>query len=365
MKKNESLKNITSFYFKIIAFLVLFFLLMMIIIKKTKKIGVVGMYHDNNAGNNLVKFSIYTKLKEFGFDPTIIALPSKHDIYFLKKHLKLKMIKTKFKFSDLSEKDYDILMVNSDQTWNGDEKDFITILNVGYLKFAENWTIPRFVYGASLGDNYWKFSSKFDNIARKLLKKFSGVSVREIGSIEIVEKHLGVHPELVLDPTLIIDKNYYLDLIKDFKNNFNLKGRFICVYQLDKNIQIENLVRDASKSFRYKIYKINLHKELFVEKFIFCINNSNAVITDSFHGTIFSIIFKKPFITYINKKRGSGRFTSLIKIFNLGQRILDQKNFKKININLLKTPLKINQTLLNFLKNKSINFLKTNLKLNK
>ena len=252
-------------------------------------------------------------------------------------------------------------MVNSDQTWNQNEKNIDNILNVGYLKFAENWTIPRFVYGASLGDNYWKLSNKFDIIARRLLKKFSGISVREIGAIEIVEKHLGIHPELVLDPTLIIDKNYYLDLIKDFKNNFNLKEKYLCVYQLDKNILIEKLVINVNKSFKYKIYKINLYKEKFIENFIFCINNSNAVITDSFHGTIFSIIFKKPFITYINKKRGSSRFTSLIKIFNLGQRILDQENFRKVNINLLKIPININQTLMNYLKNKSINFLKKNL----
>jgi hypothetical protein len=252
-------------------------------------------------------------------------------------------------------------MVNSDQTWNNFTKYDDILLNIGYLKFAENWTIPRFVYGASLGVNYWKFSNKFDIIARRLLKKFSGISVREIGAIEIVEKHLGIHPELVLDPTLLIDKKHYLDLIKDFKINLNFKEKYLCIHQLDKNFLIEKLIKDVSKLFKYRIYKINLNKEKYVENFICCINNSTAVITDSFHGTIFSIIFEKPFITYLNKNRGSGRFFSLIKIFNLSQRIVEQKNFKKININLLKTPLNLNQSLLNYLKKKSINFLKKNL----
>ena len=45
-------------------------------------------------------------------------------------------------------------MIISDQTWNGNKKYTSNLLNVGYLKFAENWTIPRFVYGASLGVNY-------------------------------------------------------------------------------------------------------------------------------------------------------------------------------------------------------------------
>ena len=78
------------------------------------------------------------------------------------------------------------------------------------------------------------------------------------------------------------------------------------------------------------------------------------MITDSYHGSIFSIIFKKPFITYLNKGRGNDRFFSLIKIFNLGQRIVDKNNFRKVNINLLKKPLNNNQTLMNYLKNKSI-----------
>jgi hypothetical protein len=319
------------------------------------------VFYDHNAGNNLVKFSMYIKLKELGFDPTIIALPTKKNIYFLKKHVKFKVIKKNF--LELSEKDYDILMVNSDQTWNGVLKYIDNIFNVGFLKFAENWTIPKFVYGASLGAGNWKFPKKFDIISGRLLKKFSGVSVREIGAIEKVKKHLGIHPEYVLDPTLIIDKKYYLDLIKDFK--FNFKEKYLCVYQLDKNILIEQLIKNASQLFNYKIYEINLLKGKYIENFISCINNSKAVITDSFHGTIFSIIFEKPFITYLNKKRGNDRFFTLIKIFNISKRIIAQKNFKKVNINLLKTPLYINQTFLNYLKNKSIHFLKKNLNITK
>ena len=253
-------------------------------------------------------------------------------------------------------------MVNSDQTWNiMDMNNIEKLLNIGYLKFAENWTIPRFVYGASLGVDYWKYSRKFDTIARRLLKKFSEISVREIGTIEIAERHLGIRPELVLDPTLIIDKHYYLDLIKDFNITFNLNEKCLCFYQLDKNILIEKFVKDASESFNYKIFKVNLQEEQFVENFISCINNSNAVITDSYHGTLFSIIFEKPFITYINRVRGNSRFISLNRIFNLGPRIVNQYNFRGVDINLLKKPLNINQTLLNDLKNKSINFLKKNL----
>ena len=344
MKKNE-IFNIIVYFIKII---ILFCILIIFFLNKIKKkkIGVVGMVHNNNIGNNLVKFSIYIKLKELGFDPIIIGFSSIKNLYFLKKYVKLKVIKKNF--LELREKDYDILMVNSDQTWNGNKKYTSNLLNVGYLKFAENWTIPRFVYGASLGVNYWKFSTKFDIIARRLLKKFSGISVREKGAIEIVKKHLGRSPKLVLDPTFLIDKKYYLDVIKNFNTNLNSKEKYLCIYQLDKNILLEKLIGNVSQTFNYKIYKIILNKEKYIENFISCINNCNAVITDSFHGIIFSIIFKKSFIAYLNNKRGSGRFISLIKIFNLSKRIIYHKHFKLIDINLLLKPLNINYSLLKY-----------------
>ena len=88
------------------------------------------------------------------------------------------------------------------------------------------------------------------------------------------------------------------------------------------------------------------------------------MITDSFHGTLFSIIFKKPFISYLNTKRGNSRFISLIKTFKLKKRIIPLKKFNKININLLRKPLNINQSLINYLKNSSNNYLKKHLNIN-
>ncbi len=69
------------------------------------------MINHNNIGNNLVKFAIYTKLKELGLEPIIIGFSSKRQNFdFLKNHVKLKEIQNSF--SELKEKDYDILMVN-------------------------------------------------------------------------------------------------------------------------------------------------------------------------------------------------------------------------------------------------------------
>lgn len=199
-----------------------------------KRIGVISCANTNNVGNNLVKFAMYTKLKELNLEPVIIALTRHKNIYFIKNHVKLKEINQSYQ--ELKEEDYDFLVVNSDQTWANVTPNYL--LDYGYLRFAKKWKIPKFVYGASFPFYSWTFSKQFNIQASNLLKYFSGISVREKQTVYLAMENLGVKPEFVLDPTLLIDKKYYLDLIKDYNQTFNFELNFLCVYQLDNNIQI-------------------------------------------------------------------------------------------------------------------------------
>ena len=371
ISKNENAKIKPLFIFKISILSFLFFFNFemnnyKIIIflrekfKRKKRIGIVGVLNEQNVGNNLVKFSMFTKLKEYGFEPTIISFTRKNEnIDFLRKTVDLTEISKNLKYSQLKEKDYDILMVNSDQTWNNFNIE--SLYDHGFLRFAENWTIPKFVYAASLGIDYWRYTTNFDKRARALLKNFKGISLRERGSISLVKNHLGIKPLQVLDPTFLIDKKYYLDLIKDFKKDFTFNIKYLFVYILDTNKIIEKFIKIASQKLNYKKFRVETKQINYTENFLFGINISEAVITDSFHGTVFSIIFKKPFISFINSKRGRLRFYSLNETFNLGNRIIFSSKNQNPDINLLKTPLSINQTFMNSLKDLSITFLRKNL----
>ena len=318
--------------------------------------------NNNNIGNNLVKFAMYIKLKELKFDPVIIALTRYKNIYFVKKHVKLKEINVSF--NELKEDDFDFLMVNSDQTWINITPPYL--LDYGFLKFASNWKIPKFVYflyGASYPLNRWLYSKQFNLIAGNLLKNFTGVSVREITTINLAEKYLGIKPNFVLDPTFLIDKSNYISLIKYYKGYFNYNQKFLCVYQLDKYKKMENFIKYSCLKLNFTLHKVNISNNFYIEDFIKCINNSKAVITDSYHGTIFSIIFEKPFVSFINSKRGNTRFLSLKHFLKINDRIISPKSNKKIDINLLKINFKVNQILFDEMKNKSIYFLKKNLNL--
>ena len=296
------------------------------------------------------------KLKELGFEPYMVGTNYKQrEINFLKKYTNCIIINNNF--SEIKQKEYDYLMVNSDQTWRKFSKKHF--YDIGFLKFAKNWNIPKFVYGASLGYSEWKWTKQDENIAKDLLKNFTGISVREKGSVNLVKMHLGIKPIYVIDPTLLIDKYYYLKIIKNFKYKKEYNGLFIFTYILRKEKKILNFIKYSSNILKYKVYNAKLGEKNSIEKFIYGVKNSKAVITNSYHGTIFSIIFNKPFISFISKNSAKERFFSLKKILGIKNRIVDYNKFP--NIKLLNTPLNINQSLIKALKIKSINFLKKNL----
>ena len=164
-----------------------------------KKIGVVGDFHSQNIGNNLIKYAMFIKLKEFGFKPYIIGkLIPGNNISFLNKKIKMRFIKKSFR--EIKWDDYDLLMVNSDQVWRGGN---IHYLDIGFLKFSHNWNIKKFIYGASMGLEFWRYNRTEDRIIKHLLKECTGVSVREKGTLKLVKSHLNIKPTLVIDPTLL------------------------------------------------------------------------------------------------------------------------------------------------------------------
>ena len=353
-------------------FIVLILILILIIFQKTnfskilshknkKRVCVINLKNLQNVGNILVKFAFYKKLLELGFNATIVASVSSPsvNIAFLRRTTNLIVIKNSF--SELHEKDYDYVVLNSDQTWGYFNKKYF--YDIAFLSFAKNWKIPKFIYGASIAYDKWFYTKEEERTARALLKNFTGISFREKDLVKLAKIHLNVDGVFVLDPTLIIDKKYYLNEIKNYNPNFNSDEKFIFIYQLDKNRIIEKVIKEASKKFNYKIYRHNIKKGDYIESFIFGISNCQAVITDSFHGTAFSINFNKPFLSFINRLRGKARFDSLKEIFNLGNRIVDPINDKIININLLKEPLNLNYTLFSELKDFSLSYLIKNLTL--
>ena len=134
---------------------------------------------------------------------------------------------------------------------------------------------------------------------------------------------------------------------------------------MDKTKVKDSYIQKICQILNYRLIDIKVGEKDFIEKFIFSINICKSIITDSFHGTVFSIIFNKPFETFINKKRGSARFYSLAKIFNIENRFIYPRKFESKDLDNFTKNLIINSTNFFILKEKSIHFLKKNLEIEK
>ena len=319
---------------------------------KRKKVGVVGDPHSANIDNNLLKYSMFIILKEFDLDPYIIGyIKPAHDISFLNKTVNLRIINNAFK--EINENEYDFLVVNSEKSW---EKLNEESLDINFLNFAKKWDTPKIIYGALLGMIDDDFTNNKIKFFKKQLKNINVLSFKEKSAIQLFKKYLNYEPSLVLDPTLLIDNKYYKDLIKDYKGEFTPEDNYIFIYRINKIKPMEIFIKNLKKQLNYKLY--NCHKKDSIEKFLYGIINCKAVVTNSYYGVIFSLIFNKPYICFNKKKINNDRY-DILKDIEINNRYFE--DYKKSNISLLTTPLNINQTLLNELKKQSLKFLKDNL----
>ena len=222
-------------------------------------------------------------------------------------------------------------------------------------KFAK---IKRIAYAASFGASEWEYDELQTTKCAELIKRFDAVSTREIDGIELCREYLEYNDAIsVLDPTLLLDKNDYMALC------FNIEAQkedILFAYILDKvPSMIETLENIAKqKGLILKLVSAEECCTLSIEEWLAMFRDARMVITDSFHGTVFSIIFNKEFHVKANQSRGSSRFTSLLSQLSLTDRmfvsISDITINKDIDWNIINS--KISQ-----LKDFSINFLKTNL----
>ncbi|ANG61161.1 polysaccharide pyruvyl transferase [Marinobacterium aestuarii] len=230
---------------------------------------------------------------------------------------------------------YDAVVVGSDQTWR--PKYSPDIYNF-YLDFMDGENVKRVAYASSFGVDNWEYSAEETRKCAELAQKFNAISVRETSGIELCDRHLGVKSECVLDPTLLLEKEDYLELIGDRYNKEAGEGVF--TYWLDgsdeKRAVSEQLATHLN-TYTYQCQaKLGLSSSASskledymmppVEDWLASFANAEFVLTDSFHGMVFSIIFGKPFFVIINKKRGAARFNSLLGRLGLDMCSLESTN---------------------------------------
>ena len=275
------------------------------------------------------------------------------------------------KFSKLDACDFDAIVVGSDQVWRSIY--FIPMwfgqpMENAYLSFTKGWNIKRISYAASFGTDKWEYNEEQTLHSREALQMFDAVSVREENGVKLCKQYFDVDALHVLDPTMLLDVNDYIELFKQ-KQTPKSKGNLLN-YVLDETDEIESLIKKVASMKKMVPFAVNnpyegdntkpLNQRIkpSVETWLRGFYDADFVITDSFHACVFSIIFKKQFIVIGNKERGMARFESLLKMFGLEERLVDEK----VDVNNL-YPIDYDKVynLYGQLKERSLHFLSENL----
>ena len=209
----------------------------------------------------------------------------------------------------------DAIVVGSDQVWR---PKFNYRIEDMYLKFAEKMPVKRIAYAASFGVDNWEYSIKQTAKCANLAQKFDAISVREESGVKLCKENLGIDAIWVLDPTLLLTRDDYLPICKEVPIN---SEKYLAVYVLGENEQVVATYEKeaAQRGLVVKKFHANAKSTLTVPEWLAMFRDASYVVTDSFHGTVFSIIFGKKFKCIYNKGRGAARFDSLLKLYNSGK----------------------------------------------
>lgn len=225
----------------------------------------------------------------------------------------------------------DVYCTGSDQVWGKIGMDDFD--KAYFLDF-----VPKgkkcISYAASLGKE--KINEELDEKLKKLLEKYAKILVREQSAVDIIKSKGFDNVDLVLDPTLLLTREEWENVIKREKIRKKCKQKYILIYQLHRNKEFDKYAKKMAKKKNMKLIRVTpsiLHglksgKILLLpnlSEFLNAFKNAEYILTDSFHATVFSIIFNKKFIDIMPEKTGT-RIKNILQLTGIENRILKEYN---------------------------------------
>lgn len=381
-----------------------------------KKVGILTLYESNhNYGGVLQAYALRKVVDKLGYDCKVIAYKSEYNpiysnkIQQLKQYsfidackkiiekIKVKIGKKKFykKYSQRIEKiekfkmniishteeyddellknnytKFDYLISGSDQVWNPNS------VRIGYLQMFGHKKIVKISYAASISRN--ALTKRDEEVMIPAINDFDYISVREETAKNLLKNKIKKNIDVTIDPTLLLKKDDWISISEDMK----IKDKYVLCYFFSNSVNYRKKISDFCSKENLKLIYIPFAKQEFnsfdlkgcgeriefasPQNFISLFKNAEYVFTDSFHGTVFSIIFERKFLTILREKNNNvsmnSRLIDLLRILNLENRLfsdVDKNAFNKIvdQIEYIKV-----RELLEGYKEKSISFLKNALK---
>lgn len=228
---------------------------------------------------------------------------------------------------------YDYYISGSDQVWNLRAYDFDW---ANYLEFVKKG--KRISYAASIGPINYKFSDEERKRIKQDIEKYSNISVREKSTADKIKEITGLDSSINIDPTLLLTKDEWNTLIPTDDGKTKL-GKYIFFYDLknkeedwqmvkyiSENLKLPVIITKLPAKYLYK-YNFNMKLDVGPVQFINLIKNADLVISSSFHGTVFSILFEKKFIS-INGMEDL-RIKDLLELARLENQAINVHNYRE------------------------------------
>lgn len=328
-----------------------------------KKIALVTLYGNSNFGNKLQNFAIQYKLEKMNIDVTTLRTFNSNIKYLKKifnrikyfikkiypyklyrnnnfKNFEKKFLKNSKRIyfsnednSGLNSK-YDFFIVGSDQVWNpacGLKG------NLKLLKFTQN----RISFSASFSVD--DISQKEKKEFKKELRNFKKISVREDQGKNIIKNiDEALKVEVLIDPTMLLDSKEWNKLANKPKQLDSIKnGKYILNYFLGelsekRKKEIERIAKENNCTIINILNESDPFYTSGPSEFLYLEKNAFLICTDSFHSSVFAIIFNRPFIVFDREQNGiklmGSRIDTLLSKFKLEKRRFNGEKITKENL---------------------------------
>lgn len=321
---------------------------------KKKKVGVLTFHDYDNYGAILQSYALQKKLEELNVKAELIDYRCDYihkvfglsslkkrglftyiytvigHICYLPRRRKCNQFRKKLHYSPRVRQDdkkrisqrYDVFIAGSDQIWDYRLTDFDKTY---FFDFVESGRLCS--YAASIGENLPP--QEYQEEYAKLLSRFDRILVREEYGADIVEGLTGARPDISCDPTLLFTREQWEELAKDPKT----KEPYILVYQLGINREIVDFTKKLAEQTGLKVkyvpfplvglLKCQCNIAVGPQEWIGLFKNAEYVISDSFHGIVFALLFNRKFFTLVHGHHMNKRVEQLLKKVNLTEQIIE------------------------------------------
>ena len=250
---------------------------------------------------------------------TLLRLPRSRKFKAFDKNIKFTRVVNEKTIDEL-ESEFDLFITGSDQVWNGSLSAYDSNYFLSFVKDPEK----KASYAASFGFLHVPEVRRDWYVTN--LKNFRYYNVRETSGQKIVKELTGRDANLTIDPTLLLLSDEWMKVMANLRNN----GPYILTYQITPCRKMTEVLKKLKKETGYKVVAIPFVMDFFLDykskptvgpsEFLGLFNNAAYIVTDSFHGTAFSLIFNKNFWTLSSRRES--RITSVLKIVGLDNRII-------------------------------------------